>query len=116
MATRRPPPLDPPEPTRSPRLTVMEGDAAAPRPLDARRAPSWTAPSESPIHAAVQGTPAVAQWRVWRVVDGIRTYLGVMGSDSQPEAVIDRFPGAMPHPGQVGTFLLRGVGPDGRET
>lgn len=114
--------VQPPAPVRAPRLTVTEPAAEPARPpvpvmIDAgsSRRGAWTAPTDAPIASAVAGTPSVMQWRVSRLVDGQRTYLGILGGDSQPEALIARFPGAMPLPGQVGNYLLRGLSPELKE-
>lgn len=90
---------------------------AAPVYLDAgaSKKGAWTAPTDAPLAGAVSGTPSVASWRVWRDEDGARTYLGTIASHATPEALISRFPAAMPDPGQSILYILKGVSATGQE-
>lgn len=101
---------------------VVQHIHEAPRPVHqtlvdvSTKKSSLYGPAEAPIVSAVAGSPSVAQWRVWRDVEGVRTYLGTIASHATPEALIRRFPGAMPTPGTNGLFLLRALTPEGKET
>ncbi|MDP2310939.1 MAG: hypothetical protein Q8P18_33275 [Pseudomonadota bacterium] len=80
-----------------------------------RPAGAWTAPTDAPLASATHGTPAVESWRVYRDEDGARNYLGKIGSHASPEALIRRFSDGLPPPGESALYILRGVGPDGKD-
>ncbi len=116
MASKKPPidgapPDELPPPARPPRLTVAPIAAES---LEAGR--PYAAAAVPPLASATSGTPGVTQWRVWKDVEGARTYLGVIASHATPEALIAKFPAAMPHPGQNGLYIMRGLSPAGVET
>lgn len=115
------PPPRPPRPPPPRRPTLVVTDAAPPPPeprvvIDGSARGTYTAPSESPIATSVSGSPAVTQWVVHQDIEGNRTYLGRLATHATQENLIARFAMAMPLPGQIGFYILRGITPDGRET
>lgn len=121
MPPHKPGPPDKPTPPRRapPKLSVVAPDEQGQTILvdaGASRPGSGLAPTNAPIAAAINGSPSVMQWRVWKDIEGARTYIGVLASHAEPEVLIARFPSAMPLPGQVALFILKGVAPTGKET
>ena len=114
-------PAEAPEERASPPARPLTISASAPTPtvlLDggASRRGAYVSPTEAPIASSVAGTPSVTRWRVYRDVQGERTWLGILASHAQPEALIENFPGAMPAPGQVGLYFLRALNSENKET
>ena len=71
----------------------------------------------SPMLFAQQSLfPQVSQLRCWKMVNGVPTGIGVIGSDSNEEDFVGKFRPAMPNKGEgAAKFKLRPLDMDGRE-